>query len=74
MSEALRKGKPVYDGDWMCHSIFLGLMGRMAAYTGKRIKWEQIIDSKEDLAPDDLKWDSTFTPTPMPRPGITPVV
>jgi predicted dehydrogenase len=74
MYQALRKGTPVYDGDWMSHSTFLGLMGRMAAYTGKRLTWEQIANSKEDLAPDDLKWDASFTPTPMPRPGITKVV
>jgi hypothetical protein len=30
--------------------------------------------SEEDLAPDDLKWDSAFTPNPMPRPGITKFV
>lgn len=71
MYEALRKGQPVYDGDWMCHSTLLGIMGRMAAYTGKRITWEHIANSKEDLAPDDLKWDSSFNPGPMPRPGIT---
>jgi hypothetical protein len=58
----------------MCHSVFLGLMGRMAAYTGKRITWDQIINSKEDLAPDDLAWDAKFTPSPLPRPGITKVV
>ena len=74
MYEALRKGQPIYDGDWMCHSTFLGLMGRNAAYTGKRLTWDQIVNSQEDLAPDDLKWDSKFEPTPMPRPGITKVV
>lgn len=71
MYSGLRTGKPVYDGEWMCHSTFLGLMGRMAAYTGKRLTWEKIINSKEDLAPDDLRWDSKFTPGLMPRPGIT---
>ncbi len=74
MYQALRAGKPVYDGDWMCHSVFLGLMGRMAAYTGKRLTWDQTVNSQEDLAPDDLKWDSAFTPSPMPRPGVTKLV
>ncbi len=74
MYEALRKGQPVYDGDWMCHSTLLGIMGRNAAYTGKRLTWDQIVNSQEDLAPDDLKWDSKFEPSPMPRPGITKVV
>lgn len=74
MYDALRKGAPVYDGDWMCHSTLLGIMGRNAAYTGKRLTWEHMLNSKEDLAPDDLKWDSKFEASPMPRPGVTKVV
>ncbi len=50
-------------------------MGRTAAYTGKRVTWDQIVNSTDDLAPEDtLKWDSSFTPTPMPQPGVTPLV
>ncbi|RYD37420.1 MAG: Gfo/Idh/MocA family oxidoreductase [Verrucomicrobiaceae bacterium] len=71
---SIRAGKPVNDSVFMCHSTMLGIMGRMAAYTGKRVSWDQVISSKDDLAPDDLKWDSSFTPTPMPMPGVTPVV
>jgi predicted dehydrogenase len=74
MYAALRKGAPVYDGDWMCHSTLMGIMGRTAAYTGKRLTWEQSVNSRDDLAPDDLKWDSKFEPSPMPRPGITKVI
>ncbi len=74
MFQSIRAGTPVNDGPWMTHSTLLGIMGRTAAYTGKRVTWEQIVNSKEDLAPDDLKWDSSFTPSPMPQPGITPVV
>jgi hypothetical protein len=67
---AIRKGEVVNDGDWMMHSTMLGLMGRMAAYTGKRITWQDAIKSEEDLAPEEtLKWGDKFEPTPMPRPG-----
>lgn len=72
--QSIRNGTPVNDGTWMCHSTLLGIMGRAAAYTGKRITWEQILSSTGDLAPDDLKWDSSFTPGPLPMPGITPFV
>ena len=74
MYAGLRAGKPVYDGDWMCHSTLLGIMGRDSAYTGKRLTWEQISNSQTDLAPDDLKWDSAFKATPMPLPGVTKFV
>ena len=66
---AIRKGEVVNDGDWMLHSTMVALMGRMAAYSGKKITWEDAIKSDEDLAPDTLTWTDKFEPTPMPRPG-----
>ena len=71
--QSILAANPLND-QWMCHSTMLGIMGRMAAYTGKRITWDQVLNSKDDLAPDELKWDSSFTPSPMPNPGVTPVV
>ncbi len=67
---AIRKGEPINDGDWMLHSTLLGIMGRMAAYTGKRVTWEDAVNGTEDLAPDGLKWGDSFKPTGMPLPGV----
>jgi predicted dehydrogenase len=68
--EAIRKGEVVNDGDWMLHSTMVALMGRMAAYSGKKITWADAVNSKEDLAPEEtFNWHSSFEPTPMPRPG-----
>jgi len=66
---SLREGKPINDGDWMARSTMLAVMGRMAAYTGKRITWQEALDSPEDLAPDDLTFDSEFDPGGVPIPG-----
>ncbi len=44
---SIRNGKPINDGVRMAHSTLMGLMGRMAAYTGQEISWEQAMDSKE---------------------------
>lgn len=67
---SIRKGEPLNDGDWMLHSTMVGIMGRMAAYTGKKVTWEEAIKSEEDLAPEEtLKWGDKFEPTPLPRPG-----
>jgi hypothetical protein len=50
-------------------------MGREAAYTGQRLTWEQILASKQDLAPEEsLKWGDKFEPTPRPIPGVTKFV
>jgi hypothetical protein len=52
MYASIRKGEPINDGVWMAHSTLVGIMGRMAAYTGKEITWEQALASQENLA----KW------------------
>ena len=33
-------------------------MGRMATYTGKKITWDQALNSNDILAPDNLDWNS----------------
>ena len=71
---AIREGKVINDGDRMMLSTLVAILGREAAYTGQRITWQQILESKQDLAPDNLAWDDAFTPTPMPRPGVTAFV
>lgn len=68
---AIRKGEVVNDGERMMLSTLVGIMGREAAYTGQLITWDQMLACTQDLAPDDLKWGDSFTPTPMPMPGVT---
>lgn len=76
--EAIRNGAAKNDGEWMAHSTLVGIMGRTAAYTGKKVtwkaspdgKWPGMMASQEDLAPEDtLKWDSSFAPHSLPQPG-----
>lgn len=69
--ESIRKGSVINDGERMMLSTLVAIMGREAAYTGELITWNQMLQSSQDLAPDDLKWGDSFTPTPMPLPGVT---
>lgn len=69
--KSIRDGEARNDGEWMAKSSMLAIMGRMAAYTGKKITWDQAMESKQDLAPDDLGWDSEFDPGSHPLPGVT---
>ena len=72
--ESIRKGSAKNDGEWMAHSTMLAIIGRMAAYTGQKVKWEDAINSKEDLAPDALKWEDKFDPGGIPKPGQTKLI
>jgi myo-inositol 2-dehydrogenase / D-chiro-inositol 1-dehydrogenase len=69
--QAIRKGEVMNDGDRMCSSTLMGIMGRMAAYTGQQITWEQALNSQERLGPDKVEWDGKFEPSPLAQPGKT---
>jgi len=68
---SIRQSKPVNDGERMATSTLLAMMGRMAAYTGQEITWDQALNSQEQIFPSDLKWDMSLPVGPMPRPGQT---
>lgn len=67
---SIRSGKVINDGEWMTKSTLLGIMGRMATYTGQEITWEMAMNSKEDLLPNSLKEGPLATP-PVAKPGFT---
>jgi len=71
---SIRKGQPINDGIWMAHSTLMAIMGRMAAYTGKEISWTEVMNSEEQLVPDNLTWDMDLPIRPMAMPGKTKFV
>jgi myo-inositol 2-dehydrogenase / D-chiro-inositol 1-dehydrogenase len=74
MFAAIRAGKRIDNSDYMCKSTLMAIMGRMAAYTGQRITWEQAWNSKEVLMPEPLRFDSEPPKSEVARPGITKFV
>ena len=71
---SIRKGQPINDGKWMATSTMLAMMGRMAAYTGQQITWEQALNSQEAIFPAELDWKGSLAVRPMPMPGKTKFV
>lgn len=71
---SIRSGEPINDGDWMAQSTLMGIMGRMAAYSGQEVTWEQALNSEDKLVPDNLDWKMKLEIPPMATPGITKVV
>ena len=66
---SIRSGKRMNDGDWMTQSTLMAIMGRMAAYTGQEVTWEQALNSQEQLVPEKLDWKMKLPITPMAIPG-----
>jgi len=67
---SLRAGKPINDGIQMTESTLMAIMGRMAAYTGQVVTWEQAMGSQENLLPQEWVWGDRPTP-PVAVPGTT---
>ena len=68
---SLRAGKPVNFAEKLAHSTMVGILGRMAAYTGQPVTWEDAIKSKEVLGPDKLDWKMALPVQPVAMPGRT---
>jgi predicted dehydrogenase len=73
MFAALRKGEIINNGQYMCDSTLMAIMGRMAAYTGSEVTWEAALNSHERLGPE-IAGMTLETPPPAPVlavPGVT---
>jgi len=55
-------------------STLMAIMGRMAAYTGQQVTWEQAMNSQEKLVPENLDWNGKLDVKPIAQPGITKLV
>jgi predicted dehydrogenase len=57
--QSIRNNEVINDVEYGAKSTMTAIMGRMATYTGKKITWDQAINSKEMLVPNNLTWNST---------------
>lgn len=68
--KAIRSGTPINDGDYMVKSNAVAVMGRMAAYSGQAVTWDQVMNSDLDLSPAKLEFgDIEMRPIPVPGQG-----
>lgn len=68
---SIRNNEGKNDGEWMAQSTMLGIMGRMVAYTGQTITYDEAINSKEQLGPDMIDDSTVYEALPVAQPGIT---
>lgn len=70
---SIRSAKPINNGEYMCRSTMLAILGRMCTYTGQTIAWDEALNSREDLSPANYAW-GPLDVAPVAMPGITPFV
>jgi predicted dehydrogenase len=68
---AIRKNQPINNGKRLATSTMLAIMGRMAAYTGQQLTWDQALNSQERLYPENLDWKGSLEVKPRAEPGVT---
>ena len=65
---AIRTNKPVNDAEAHVQSTLMAIMGRMSAYTGKDVTWDEIMASTLKLGPE------TYAMGPVPGiPEVPPI-
>jgi predicted dehydrogenase len=70
MNSILGKGPYINESMAVAESTLTCIMGREAAYSGQKITWDMIMNSKQDLLPKTFDMKASFPPTPLPVPGV----
>jgi predicted dehydrogenase len=78
---AIRNGRPHNEAVRGAESTMTAILGRMAAYSGRMLTWEEAIQSEKRLTTDAVAWDAPAPVQPRPEggyeipiPGVTEVL
>ena len=63
--KSVEDGKPLNEGKQVADTTLASIMGRMSAYTGKLVTWDDAMKSTEDTFPKHV----AFGPMPVTIPG-----
>ncbi len=67
---AIRTGLPYNEAEYGAKSTMTAILGRMATYSGKTIRWDEAIDSQIILSPQEYAFDAT-PPDVQGNPWVT---
>ncbi len=66
---AIRTEQPINEAEHLAHATLIAIMGRTAAYTGKKVTWDEMMDSNERLGPTDYAMGPVAMKAEVPVPG-----
>ena len=67
---SIRSAAPLNNGDYMTNSTMIAIMGRMCAYSGKTMTWDECFNSEVTLGPTEYAWGDVEEPAVV-IPGKT---
>lgn len=56
--DAIRSGNTINNGLYMVRSTMLSIIGRTACYTGKKLAWDDAVESKESFCDGNVTWET----------------
>jgi hypothetical protein len=69
---AIRTDTPINEAETTAKSTLTGIMGRISAYTGKEVTWEEMMSSDLVLGPKELKLGKVDMEFKVPVMGSSP--
>jgi myo-inositol 2-dehydrogenase / D-chiro-inositol 1-dehydrogenase len=69
---AIRDNKPLNELETVANSTFTAILGRMSTYSGKSLKWDEVLNGTkwfEDTMPKNLSLDMALPVDPIPVVG-----
>jgi predicted dehydrogenase len=66
---AIRTGKPLNEAEFVAVSTMAAIMGRVSAYTGKIVTWDEMMNSEMKLGPKIFVMGPVDVPKTVPVPG-----
>jgi predicted dehydrogenase len=71
---SIRAGNPINEAEYGALSSMTAILGRMATYSGKMIKWTDAINSQISLMPKEFSFQATPPVPSVAVPGVTQVI
>jgi predicted dehydrogenase len=70
MASILGKGPYINEAMTVAESTMTCLMGREAAYSGQKVTWDMMMNSKLDILPKSFDYKDKVPVPPLPVPGV----
>jgi len=67
---AIRTGQPINEAENTAISTLVAVMGRVSAYTGKEVTYEEMMNSDLKLGPTIFEWGPVDVPKEVPVAGL----
>jgi predicted dehydrogenase len=62
------EGPKLHEGVQVAESTMTAVIGRMSAYTGRRVRWDEAMESGMSIVPENLSLDMPDPLRPVPNP------